>query len=389
MVSYKTVTDKRHKSERELVKPTVKHHTMANDFSKNCLMNKYMPVKFNKVRRIIAIGDIHGDMEVALKLLTMAKVIEIKSDFKIPSTQNTPYSFDNVEWCGGDTYVVQTGDQLDSCRQGSAFCYRKDRRGDASKSDIHVVHLFTELDAKAQKDGGRVISLLGNHEVNNVINNLESTSQDDIEYFGSKENRANLFKPGNSYSNYLGCTRLLFVSIGSNFFCHGGLVKPFIEKIRKDNESPQETLERLNNIFRKWLITGEKDDSHNIDLTAAQIDNLPSEQKADYKLSILWDRILGNIKPGTDAETDGCRDHFLPIMEMLKMRNMIIGHTPQIFIGHDSINGTCDKRLWRIDNALSDAFDELKKTVKTNKSHKRYQVLEIKNDLVFNVITSI
>lgn len=342
-----------------------------DDFHENCLIYKYTPIKLNKVRRIIAIGDIHGDMKVALKLLKIAKVIKINDG--------------NIEWIGSDTHVVQTGDQLDSCRQGSNLCYKPGKKGDANKSDIHVLTLFTELDIKAQEHGGRVISLLGNHEINNVINRMGSVSQDDVEYFGNIDERVRQFQPGNKFSQLLGCTRLLFVMIGSNFFCHGGLIKPFIDKIRKTHEDPLDTLDRLNYVFRKWLITGNKDDEYAINLTAAS--GLSVEDACDYKLSILWNRILGNIKPDMANDSGHCNTTFLPIMDMIKMRNMIIGHTPQIFLGNDSINGTCDKRLWRIDNALSDAFDELKDTIKTNKSKKKFQVLEIINDVLFNIIT--
>ena len=46
--------------------------------------------------RLIAIGDIHGDFRAAKKALKLAGVID----------------GDN-QWIGGETWVVQTGDQLD------------------------------------------------------------------------------------------------------------------------------------------------------------------------------------------------------------------------------------------------------------------------------------
>ena len=49
------------------------------------------------VKRIIAIGDLHGDYKATIISLQKANVINSKN-----------------EWIGGDTIVVQLGDQLDN-----------------------------------------------------------------------------------------------------------------------------------------------------------------------------------------------------------------------------------------------------------------------------------
>lgn len=345
---------------------------MEENHNKNCIMYKYIPTKLCKVSRIIAIGDIHGDIKLALKLLKLAKVIRIINK--------------KLVWIGKDTYVIQTGDQLDSCRpinkQPCYTSFNKNKKGNIKKSDIHVLKLFTRLDFLAQLHGGRVISLLGNHEIINVLGNMFYVSQDDIEYFSNIEERIKLFKPGNEFAKLLGCTRLLFVIIGNNFFCHGGLVKQFIDKIKKDNEDPITTLNRLNDIFKKWLITGKKEDKKLINLTTME-----NESMSDTGNSILWERILGSISSNLPISDIECTNNFVPIMKMLDLQNMIIGHTPQIFINKTSINGTCDKHLWRIDTALSHAFDEIIKEVCENKFKKKLQVLEIIDDNIFNIIS--
>ena len=58
-------------------------------------INKLKSV-YENIKRIIAIGDIHGDFDALLKALYVGKVIDIKG-----------------KWIGEETHVVQVGDLLD------------------------------------------------------------------------------------------------------------------------------------------------------------------------------------------------------------------------------------------------------------------------------------
>ena len=106
---------------------------------------------FTGVDRIVAVGDVHGDYDQFLKLLQQAGVAN-----------------DKGRWIGGRTHLVQTGDVLD--------------RGPDSRK---VMELLMSLTPQAQRAGGRVHALIGNHEVMNVLGDLRYVSAGEFEAFRS------------------------------------------------------------------------------------------------------------------------------------------------------------------------------------------------------------
>ena len=99
--------------------------------------------KYNN-NKIIAIGDIHGDYYIFIKLLKLANVIN-----------------DNLKWCGNDTFVIQLGDTLDGVRPGIKI----EKTFLETTGEIEITNLIISLDHQAKNKGGRVISILGNHEL--------------------------------------------------------------------------------------------------------------------------------------------------------------------------------------------------------------------------------
>ena len=89
------------------------------------------PCDFDKVERIVAVGDVHGAYDRLLEILRAAEVIDDKS-----------------RWTGGRTHLVQLGDVLD--------------RGANSRQALEFLR---RLGRDAERAGGRVHQLLGNHEV--------------------------------------------------------------------------------------------------------------------------------------------------------------------------------------------------------------------------------
>eukprot|EP00804_Cyclotella_cryptica_P028459 CCRYP_018821-RA/>CCRYP_018821-RA protein AED:0.31 eAED:0.31 QI:319/-1/0/1/-1/0/1/0/282 len=101
-------------------------------------VDDYRPI-LPRGQRIVAIGDVHGDVSALHRFLVAARVID-------PHT-NTSTDMDAPIWTGGNTLLVQTGDILD--RGGK---------------ELHCFRILCSLAHQAQQSGGQVYLLYGNHE---------------------------------------------------------------------------------------------------------------------------------------------------------------------------------------------------------------------------------
>jgi hypothetical protein len=173
------------------------------------------PVKYPPVDRIIAIGDIHGDIHFLRNMLRVAGVIDNKD-----------------KWGGKNTYVVQIGDQLDGSRDIMNGCPARrediDTPTDKYEGDLEVLDYLDGLDEQAQLTGGRVISLLGNHELLNIMGHFEYVYEKDLDKVNKSE-RTKLFKPTGKYGRILLCKHPSAVIIGSNLFVHAGILYQLLQ----------------------------------------------------------------------------------------------------------------------------------------------------------------
>ncbi|MCP4045756.1 MAG: protein-tyrosine-phosphatase [Gammaproteobacteria bacterium] len=104
------------------------------------------------VKRVIAIGDLHGDYGRYIDVMESAGLIN-KSG----------------KWIGGKTHFVQTGDITD-------------RGADSRKIIDHLVKLAKQ----AKRKGGYVHLLIGNHETMNVVGDLRYVSDGEFQAFVTK-----------------------------------------------------------------------------------------------------------------------------------------------------------------------------------------------------------
>jgi hypothetical protein len=327
----------------------------------NCSQCTVLPTVLPAAQRIIAIGDIHGDYNLAVQSMLIAKVID-----------------PDLNWIGGNTIVVQVGDQIDSCRPTPDLdCHNTRLPGDRAE-DIKVMDFFDDMHKKAQRSGGAVYSLLGNHETMNTQGRMDYVSYANMHDFYYKDEstgkiysgpqgRIDAFKPGGPIAIKLSL-RPTVMTIGSNMFVHAGILPDLIEKIETWHVTPETKLKYLNTIVRKWLIS------------KTQKDEFESIILSDPNLSPLWSRLFGMVKPNTtDKDNSDCYASVKKTLDFFKMGHMIVGHTPQIIHG-EGINGTCKFNgrdlLYRVDGGFAESFGN---------DHK-IQVLEILNDSTFNIL---
>lgn len=81
--------------------------------------------------RLLAIGDVHAEYSKLALVLKKAKLID-----------------ENLNWCGGKDTLVTLGDVID--------------RGESS---LKVIELLIRIKSQARESGGRVVTIMGNHEV--------------------------------------------------------------------------------------------------------------------------------------------------------------------------------------------------------------------------------
>jgi len=101
------------------------------------------------VRRIVAIGDVHGDYQQFITLLRQAQLIDQRN-----------------RWIGGATHLVQLGDVPD--------------RGTETRKSIE---LLMSLEKEAAQAGGRVHALIGNHEAMNMYGDLRYVPSKEFEAY--------------------------------------------------------------------------------------------------------------------------------------------------------------------------------------------------------------
>jgi len=107
------------------------------------------PCGIENVRRIVAVGDVHGAYEQFVRILRTAGLLDARE-----------------RWTGGEAYLVQTGDVLD--------------RGADSR---RVLDLLRRLEREAPRAGGRVVALVGNHEVMRLLGEMRDANPAEIEAF--------------------------------------------------------------------------------------------------------------------------------------------------------------------------------------------------------------
>lgn len=217
--------------------------------------------------RLVAISDIEGNLDAFVNLLKANKVVDEK-----------------LNWAFGEGHLVLVGDYFD--------------RG---KYVTEGLWLAYKLDKEAEKAGGKVHFIIGNHEEMNLSGDLRYVQRKYI---------VNAHLAGLEYLDLYGENTVLgkwlrsknsIVKIGDYLFCHGGLSPEFIGSLM--------TMKSINKTTRKYL-----------DKSFEEKDKDDRAGNVFSSLGPLWYR--GHIlRQNTQEEVDA-------VLKYFRADHLIIGHTP-------------------------------------------------------------
>lgn len=256
--------------------------------------------------RVVAIGDVHGDLAATRAALRIAGAIDGAD-----------------RWIGGKLVLVQTGDEID--------------RGDGEQE---IVDLFDRLAVEARAAGGAVYALNGNHEVMNVQLDFRYVTEGGFKDFEDVPGldtsgprltpvppparaRAAAFVPGGPYAKKL-AARDVIIAVGDTVFTHGGVL-------------PAHTrygVARINREVRAWM--------------EGKSPSAPAVIAAED--SPVWARLY-SIEPPPSPGSPPCAalDQTLAAMSA---KRMVVGHTVQ----RHGVTSACGDKIWRIDVGMASHY---------------------------------
>ncbi len=253
--------------------------------------------RFPAPRRLVAIGDVHGDFQATVRALRIGGLIDA-----------------DHRWTGGDTVLVQTGDVLD--------------RGD---DEQRIVDLLVELKEQAKAAGGVVHTLHGNHELMNAAGDFRYVTPGGFADFEDapglsfedsglsrfprpQRARAAAWLPGGAYAKKIAQNPVVLV-VGDTVFAHGGVLPKHVDE-----------LDRVNREVTAWLLG----------------DGPAGRRHVSSPDSPVWSRHFSDEPDEADCRL------LEETLKRLGVRRMVVGHTVQ-----PRIRPACDQRVWRVDVGMA------------------------------------
>ncbi len=302
-------------------------------------------------QRVVAVGDVHGHVNDLAVILQRAGVIDA-----------------NRHWLGGKTALVQTGDFLD--------------RGD---HDRKVMDLLMTLEKEAPRSGGRVIVLLGNHEIVNLLDETRNVAPASFAEFAGKRSakhrrtayrqycawaerraktsseltppeseaqwnashplgfleRREQFAPRGKYGRWLR-QRPAVTTVGDLLFVHGG-INPDLPVLSPAelNQRVRDGLQRFDELARDFQARGLVPPLFTlpeiIAASKAELEKSATDAEQRPRLQELVDRTGWHNRPDgpqwfrgySEWDEEGGRHLLAKVLAGTGAQHIIVGHTPQ------------------------------------------------------------
>jgi len=254
-------------------------------------------------QRLVAIGDIHADINVARNVFRLAGATD-----------------ENGNWIGGDLVVVQTGDLI-----GRSY------------EDREVLDFLIAMRDKAEAAGGKVHILVGNHEVFGARIELGWVSEEAYAAFDnipdldldsprladlpeSQRARSAALMPGGHYAKRMAEFPAV-LKLGDTIFAHGGVTPHWANY----------GIDKINDGVSLWF-SGQSDEP----VSAQGVDAGNDDD------SVMMSR---HFSDGVGEDDCAMLEESLAI---LGAKRMVVAHTV-----HESITSYCNEQVWAIDAGMS------------------------------------
>lgn len=230
--------------------------------------HKVSPAIYPSPEKLLAISDIEGNFDAFANLLKGNGVVN-----------------EDFNWTYGKGHLVLVGDLFD--------------RGPQVTETLWLVY---KLEQEAEKVGGKVHFVLGNHETMNLKGDFRYV---DPKYFVHASlfnlKYANMYASNSILGEWLR-TKNTIVKIGETLFCHGGISPEFVSR--------QLSIGQVNEITRKY-IDADKNRIQNSDAATAIFNT---------SKGILWYRGYVQNKMSTEK--------MAAVLDFYKASAVVVGHTP-------------------------------------------------------------
>jgi hypothetical protein len=301
-----------------------------------------------KGQRVVAFGDVHGDLNALRKFLVTAKIMDENS------------TMENPIWSGGDTICVQCGDILD--------------RGDF---ELACIRALASLSRQAAEADGSLVMLYGNHEALNTVGlfhyanpggNVEfemdigsklddslQTNRWRLQFAGNQPSRWAAFEPGGILAHSLMANMKVAVVVGHTVFVHAGL--------KAEHLKTYGGIEGMNKEANDWITNSHHGQNRNGgDFTTTEevinyanrrarlaTSNQPPCLGGGTGDSPVWMRDYSkpNDRHPTNPKAQAMIDECLEELGG-EVQRMVMGHTPQM-----QINAALKGKAWRVDVGAS------------------------------------